>query len=578
MAANQLALSVPNKKVSAWIAETNPKAARQWLDALPMADMAEASREIYQALYTLNRLEINPSERFKLMELYREPIATVTKSLQSHFQSSVLPLTPKRRKLAEFIREMQSEMAFGYKCAVRDLSTSRTLWGKKKLNAGAVEGALFYLGEILNKSYQVYIPYPGGVWQEIHALYRYAEENDWFGDSIAMDKNNSEITSAPYRCYLRITLLGLCNPYQLPEQEWQRIQQFLEHWGDRAVAHSDPTEANPVGQFLIDLSKDSPPTVFPKDVAFAIGGNYRVLNALGVSKVVQAFIVRLRKGESARDMDLGMECLDKACLDMLRRMIRFWGLGARRKRPRKKKMGIGLVTSGINAIHFFSSNQKPFSPPEVPVVSAGTPFDSLMERVKKQDEPMDVDSTFIDLDKVDIDEEHGNTDTSPAKPLRPVQEVYRVGRWHIEDESLGGMLMKSHKPHRQHLKVGEVLGIQDVSRDDQWRVGVVRWLKAPSESQMEMGIEMLAPGITPVAVRFADQPLSTTNPFMQALLLSSVAALHLPATLILPKNFYRERQALLLAEDDAGPRRIILLKSLSETTVFNQVVFADAAS
>ena len=78
---NGLSLSIPAKEISAWVVETSPKETRAWLASLPMADSATAAREIYQSIYTLNRLDLGPQERVKLMEFYREPLATVSSAM-----------------------------------------------------------------------------------------------------------------------------------------------------------------------------------------------------------------------------------------------------------------------------------------------------------------------------------------------------------------------------------------------------------------------------------------------------------------------------------------------------------------
>ena len=80
-----LALTLPTKRVSAWMAETDPKYAQAWIASLPLADSAETAREIYQALYTLNRQDLDAARRFELMELYNAPVATVTSTLESYF-------------------------------------------------------------------------------------------------------------------------------------------------------------------------------------------------------------------------------------------------------------------------------------------------------------------------------------------------------------------------------------------------------------------------------------------------------------------------------------------------------------
>jgi len=86
-----ITLSMPAKRVSAWMAETDPKSARAWLASLPLADSAESAREIYQALYTLNRQELDATCRFELMELYCSPVASVTPRLTLFFPRGATP-------------------------------------------------------------------------------------------------------------------------------------------------------------------------------------------------------------------------------------------------------------------------------------------------------------------------------------------------------------------------------------------------------------------------------------------------------------------------------------------------------
>ncbi|HSW53097.1 MAG TPA: hypothetical protein VLG93_07690, partial [Sulfuricaulis sp.] len=206
-----LALSMPVKRVSAWMAETDPKYAQAWLASLPLADSAETAREIYQALYTLNRQELDAARRFELMELYNAPVASVTAALESYFTRAALPLTPKKRQLAEFIRQLHMEMAYGYKGCLQDLEKQRLRWGRKTLRAQALLRALHYLGEVLLHSYQVYMPYPPEVWRELHAIYQYAAEHELTQEVLDTPAPMAAKTTLNQE-YLRILLLGLSNP------------------------------------------------------------------------------------------------------------------------------------------------------------------------------------------------------------------------------------------------------------------------------------------------------------------------------------------------------------------------------
>ena len=249
---------MPVKRVSAWMAETDPKYAQAWLASLPLADSAETAREIYQALYTLNRQELDAARRFELMELYSAPVASVTAALESYFTRAALPLTPKKRQLAEFIRQLHMEMAYGYKGCLQDLEKQRLRWGRKSLRAQALLRALHYLGEVLLHSYQVYMPYPPEVWRELHAIYRYAAEYELAQEVLNTPAPMAAKTTLSQE-YIRILLLGLSNPYQLPQNECRQVQRFLHQWGGKAVLRDNLEAAPTAGYFLIDPAADAPP-------------------------------------------------------------------------------------------------------------------------------------------------------------------------------------------------------------------------------------------------------------------------------------------------------------------------------
>lgn len=534
-----------------------------------MADSVAAAREVYQALYTLNRLELPVQTRLKLMQLYRDSVGVISNALQPPTQNNVLPVTPQKRQVVEFVRQLQMEMAHGYKLVLRDIERVRFMWGKRQTNARALEWAIHYLGEVLCRSYQAYMACPRGVWRELHALYTYGETNKWFGEA------ESDTHPRALSRYLRVLFLGLANPYQLPETECRRVDRFLQRWVDESHLHNELAVSNPAGHFLLDLSVDAPPSPFPKDVSLKSSSHLRTLDALGLARRAQSFINKLKKGEPAQSLDMGMECLDNACLDILRRMVRFWGLGVRRQGSRKKRKGHCFVALGINALHFFVSGQESFSPPDQTDSPANLePGLDLDEFVSTQREKS-MDETYIDL-AAGHDDAEAEEGASLADSLLAAGEVYRVDRWQIRDESMSGLLLASRTARGTRLRVGELLGIQDVSESDSWRVGVIRWLKTPSRNDIEMGVEMLSPSVAPVAVRRMEG--GSGSAYMQALLLAPQHAIKRPASLIIPRGAGQDDAPLLLAEVDGQPRQIKPIEVLEHTGSFEYIVFADLAS
>lgn len=563
-----LPFSVPAKQVSAWVAETDPKSAQEWISHLPMADVSEASREIYQAIYTLNRLKLNPSDRFKLLELYREPVKTITASLKAQYQKNVFPLNERKRQLAEFVRELQMEMAHGYKCTIIEAEKARFMWGKKELKIKTAANAMRYLGEVLKCSYEVYMSCPPMVWHEIHGIYQYVERLGWLEY-----KENGETISPIVREYMINLLMGSNNPYQLPEHELEKVSQFLSQWAHLAEVSNRLAIGNTAGHFLVDLTSDAPPAPFPGDVNLEAVDYLRALNALGIVKKIQDSIGRLKRGIPVADLNLGVESLDADCLEMLKRMMRNWGLAVKRSSSRIKVRSDCFVASGIRAIHYFSSGQTPFvSPDQSQSGQAGSGRQSPVEVPDASNPAQDGNNAdYIDLDSVG-----SNSSSDKKKTKVSVSEsVFRVEQWRIADESAGGMKILHDDTIGAVVRVGDLLGVQDRNNSQAWRIGAARWLKTPSKSRVEVGLEMLSPDASPVAIRFLGKEKMD---YSQALLVPPMPALKRPATLIMPAGFFMRDKPFELVEADGTHRKIKSLELLERTNSYEHIVFADMAS
>lgn len=552
---DHIALSIPDAKSTGWSTETKPKQAQAWLRDLPYANTGEAARRVYQALYALNRTAIPAQDRFDILEMYIEPTYVVVDAFQAQFARFALPLAPKKKQLADFLAQMQMEMAYGYKAVIRDVLVARQRVRNEVL-ATALERAIRYLGEVLLRCYQVYMPHPSNVWRELHALYEFAERQGVHTEKVA-PAHEEEGRSTISRRYKQILLLGLCGPYQLPPNECKQVYAFLELWADKALIMSDFNVTNSVGHFLIDLTVDAPPLVFPKDTKVEPSSRLRILNALGLASTTHAFITRLLKGETPKALDLGTECVGQACVDMLRRMVRFWGLTARRQFSRMKIEESLSLCVGINAVHFFASGQKPFAQH----IDNHTAIDDARAVV-----PEDSDSIDVDLAASPVEP------TSPrlADAILRAPETFRVDEWQARDESASGLALVRNGVGGGHVRIGDLVGVENEATS-QWRIGVARWLKSPDTAELEMGVEMIAPSAEPVAVRMRG---GSGERFVQALLTAPIPALRKPATLLVPRGLYQQGQGLDLLRDDQV-KAVMPIQVIERTGAFEQVSFAD---
>lgn len=555
-------LSVPAKRASGWFAETDPKYARAWIDSLPLADSGEAARELYQALYTLNRLSLPVGQRIDLMALYENPVATVSAALQTHLARVAQPLSPKKRQLAEFVRHLQIEVAYGYKCCLQDLSSARLLWGRGALLARVAERALHYLREVLIRSYQVYMPYPTGIWNEIHEIYRFAEGRDIEADAVEIQTDGASRTTALTERYLQILLLGVSQPYQLPQGMCAQLCAFLDAWGGRAQLSKAVSIANPAAQFVVDLAADGPPIPFPRGQSMDAAPTLRILNAMELVRLAQNFIGRLKKGEPVTALALGVDSLEETCLDLLQRMVSIWGLTPQRRYKRIRRNSYVSVCSGVNALHFFANGQAPF-------VAPGTEASRTMGKSGRGDDFLEMDSSG----------HHVTQDSGPVSTLsktrrgRAAPTSFRVDRWHVRDAGPHGMLLARYGEMAMSARVGDVLGLQEVS-GGQWNPAVVRWLKSPESQSLELGVELLAAKAAPVAVRGSSEDAD----YVEALLLPATTTPRRPATLLAPRGMFAARGNLFLLEPGRPPRPIRPVKLIERTISYERFVFADVLS
>lgn len=535
--------ALPTRRPSAWVVETEPESTRAWLGGVMLAESIDAVQQLYRALYTLNRMELDVEDRLALMELYREPVAVVVARLQAHFVHLSLPLKPRLKQLADFLCQLHIEMAYGYKHVLEAARAERRPW-ESEVFVFALERSIRYLGEVLLQSYQVYMPAPAGVWREIHGLYRYAEDHDCQQTVIEPDGEPASVG----RTYLQVLMLGLCGPYQLPVNECRLVSAFLGRWADKTRIRTDLAVADPNGHFLLDLDADHPAVPFPRDVPMRPAANLRVVNAIELARVAHDYLQRLQKGGSSRELALGFECIGNACRDTLRRMLRFWGLAGRRHFSRRRVRQPLSLCIGVNAIHFFASGEQPFTQP-VRAPRAG-------ELVWQAPDARALEA-----------EAH----ESPA-PSGSLPEIYRIdSRWQVRDESAGGVSLIRQSEVGLPMRNGDLLGLHDPGQGA-WRVGVTRWIKSRDAQTVEVGIEMLAPSTRPLAARMTEPE---TSAYAQALWVPPVEVLHQPATLLVPFSTIRPGQGLEIVDHDQPPRRVRVLRVVEHSSAFAQVVVAD---
>ncbi|MBI3897801.1 MAG: hypothetical protein HY308_05815 [Gammaproteobacteria bacterium] len=521
--------------------EQRPAKVEKWLATLPLLNVTETGHKLHSTLNTYNRTTLEPALRLKLLELYRAPIKQIGLELQKQYVGLPLPLSERHKSIAEQNREFQVELAHGYKQIVlahANALTPKTFKEAVEL-ALPVQRAIRHLTEVVLTSHLSYSPVPPGVWREIHQLYRHAEQLHLTIAQIDDPLNGARGKGTIADAYKHALLIDLGDPYHLPSRMIAKIDQYLDSYADLAVLQAAAARPEPNCQFLIDLEDDRAGMIDSADIVLQQPARYRLLNTFDLARSIHAQITQLQSGRTPEVAGLPANYFKDGGQEMLVRLINVWGINPKRAFRRNERGDAKAdIAIGVDAINFWLHGGR-----------------KLLQ-------------SSIDVGPV---RERHSVGTFGGQIGAGTANVHEYSNWDVDDESAGGMSLSKVGTIRRRVRVGDVVAIRLVGTET-WTIAVVRWLKSPNPSNVEMGTQRLAPTARPVLVKAVAGEKEESD-FLAALLLPAIPALKEPETLVIPPNLFRPDRVIFL-DDGALLTRIVAKQVLESASGFDRVAFA----
>ncbi len=516
--------------------DSRPASVKSWIEALPMANIGETTRQIYAAVNDLNHQDIAPQQRCKSMALLLKPIRFISDHMKKHFVGQPLPLPARNLKIAHLSRDLSLAMATGYKILVTE-QLAPSARKDKKLLLVSIHHALRHLSQALLKTYQAYEPCPASLWLELHWLYRYAETNNLHRSAIEDTAYPEQPASSISDSYKQILLLALACPYRLRHAEAQSVYHKLHDCA--ALADLRPADAASDALFVVDLDADAPP-------------GYRLLRdrrarpesvrALDTKRLAAS----LRKALTDRPRSSAKAAADDLRENTLRRLMLAWGITPKRRFSRVKDHSQVIVSMGLSSIHYFVSGEVAFNDASVahecfrelgavPPLQYREPahFGARRSRETGDGAPETWDMDY----RIEGTPAPSNTELAVARAASGmhIDTSHCTQSWKMVNVSADGYCMLWDNPETTRAQVGELLGIREESDPDtfHWRLGVIRWMKFEDKRGLELGVQMLSPGAVAIAAR-PDTATGSDEDFTRGLLLPEIASIQQRATLLLP--------------------------------------------
>ncbi|QLG87816.1 hypothetical protein HQ393_05830 [Chitinibacter bivalviorum] len=462
--------------------ETDPKKVKDWLIALPTANVLEAGRLIQGALAVLNRVKVDADVRTTLLTEYQNSLEMLTGAFEIAYASPGLPMKESARAAAQLARNVWLELAVGWKLAIADKLEKRFGFfnAHPKAPPQLMQALLYAYWRVYQVSGRLYQTLPEGIWSECHQLFRYAAENKMLDEP--KNENAKEKSARPIATlYKQMVLLALADPHRFAGLELDKVLEIIESYAPHA--HFQPLSklASSAGFFLVELNTDKAPCYVGNRSLDNYAGQAVLFDTIELAK-------KLHKAEHTVEAKAPMakdRVKVQMWLEILRRVIRQWSIVPHRHYQRIPTESTVSVAFGIRrAVFRLNAGQHLVNGHDKPIIA---------------------------------------------------EKDLQLTQWQVINESPGGYGILAHELPKEQAKAGEIVALS-VAENANWMVASIRWLHQHHNGSMEMGLQVMSAKAVPVLMR---PTLGAETPaYFPALMLPAIPALKQAARIVTQKGQY----------------------------------------
>lgn len=552
-------LTVPEQKLPALtFCDANPKALEDWVSQLPMANIGESAKRLYQGIIELNQLITTPANRQALLEKVRQPIHYICKELSKHYLNQSIVLPEKQRKIANLSQALQLHLAGGYKSIIMETLSDNPSDKIRKGLALPIHRAISDLSHCILRACQLYCQSPPNCWLEIHQLYQCARRLGLDSQSVEDHQSVYKVKRSIEEAYKRILLLGCSKPNQIRQTEIEQLFEVFEEWATYTHVDQDSSQT----LFIINPDRDGPPRYRNLSSTSISRSSIGFEASDLVSQITDYLAAMARKQNDASDLPMPVRLPD----NVLTALSQALGILTKRTFKRIESHDKIQITVGLSATHFHCSE--------------GRDFTEMMQ--KKDDGDHDANYHLRYQQRKDVwgggGRDSGPTRDERGPDLNPITysgsgggNEHKVNYPHysvnLVNTSPGGYCMQWVGSVPANVQAGELLGVREGSNQP-WAIAVIRWVRQIRQQGTQFGVELLAPGARPCGVQML-QKTGDSSEFLRALLLDELPAIGQPASLITPRLPFQMGHRVMINED-GKETKAQLNRRMAATSSFSQ--------
>ena len=520
----------------------NAIACQDWLVTVPLANAVQAQSMFLRQLNLLHRFDLPADDRLAILEALRGPVVDVQEDAAKKFAARPLPFAPPEQAALESTLAVWHMLAMGYLrcfdalCAQHGgLASSHALDVLRTQCAANPETAA-RAALLTQRTLSVFADWQvdlcrgeqlpdAAYWAKLNQLFAAAETLGVAGRPVDDPVRHGSTPSSALAAFAECHLLSTASPYELPARHLAWVARWARRWGAKLSLLRTPPEdiRNRAVPLWVDLGGDKPACYAPRATA---GGRW--LETTELRKSLIARIALLEQGRAPAELQLGDDVTQPAAGQLLQRALQRWCKGgAERRELRHAASGSCSVVVGFEGVHYQLSGGKVFHAP--------TRDELTLRREREEME------TF-----------GGRRYSKQANgtPDGPKLEDWRiVDDWQLLNQSAGGLRLARSLINGVRIGAGQLIATRphDAAR---YSLASVRWaLREPGDA-LAAGIQVF-PGEPQAAAVRVIEASGKPSSWRPAFMLPEIAALRIPASVVLPAGSFRlDRKVEVMVDDD----------------------------
>lgn len=478
-----------------------PRDLRKWIKNLPYVDQDLAVQQFYDGLRRSNRQAHSTKQRLAGIEIMYPVAHEFLISQRKYLLSQPFPLSKKANEVLKLQQNILNELAVAYKIIIQETVNRDSRLNDKKL-VTCVHHAMYYLLEQYITLAQVYSEPPQSFWQDLCQLYGIAEHFELTGLQIKNEIDPSHPKSSPKTLFVHACLLSLSNLHTYGHGEAGKIASHLSKLNHLASL-SEELPKNSDCTFFINLALREPVRLLHNSDS-SISSKNRYIDA-------SALVNKLKEAENSPNSDeeesnYSPHTISKSLSKRLLKKLTSKPIRAsKRAIPAKGRLhlviGMHNVIEILQAGHtvakeVLQSQASKSNLELMPIDNSRT--SKFFNDNQNENEPGNITSSsdawdWISRGNVMSDKNKNAATKNTSEHVDSINKVNLnpvVQTWDISNASKGGYCLNSSNTSDYQSQVGDIVLIRfEDKQNDEWRLGVIRWMQSLSTQGVKMGIE-----------------------------------------------------------------------------------------